>query len=294
MMKKNEPIETEYAGVKFRSRTEARWAVFFDALGMRWEHEPEAFELSVGGRYLPDFWLPDFEGGAFVEVKRPGGDFWKARRFAGDRLGKILLCDGNPDFAREWVLLLEGGAERRLSLPDNADEAKDIVRGRRWWEPRAKSLLPPPLKPEPGPGRRGGPDPLECRYVAIVLRLPGLLAGDSQAAWADFRDEGLRGLVANASTHGPEDALHGAPEGARAAVEGALQDIPDESGALESLFGAVCQRLKLRRVEEQLAYIAKVTGRLDGAGDLAEDARELIRERADLLNLKKRLLEETV
>lgn len=49
-----QPIETEYAGCLFRSRLEARWAVFFDALDITWEHEPEGFETSAG-RYLPDF-----------------------------------------------------------------------------------------------------------------------------------------------------------------------------------------------------------------------------------------------
>ena len=51
------PIETEYQGVKFRSRLEARWAVFFDRLGVKWLYEPEGFELP-SGRYLPDFYLP--------------------------------------------------------------------------------------------------------------------------------------------------------------------------------------------------------------------------------------------
>lgn len=48
-------IETEYNGYKFRSRLEARWAVFFDALGVEYEYEPEGFELPSGKRYLPDF-----------------------------------------------------------------------------------------------------------------------------------------------------------------------------------------------------------------------------------------------
>jgi len=47
-------IETRYAGCKFRSRLEARWAVFFDALGLTWEYEPEGFETDAGW-YLPDF-----------------------------------------------------------------------------------------------------------------------------------------------------------------------------------------------------------------------------------------------
>jgi len=36
-------IETVYNGYKFRSRLEARWAVFFDALGIEYEYEKEGF-----------------------------------------------------------------------------------------------------------------------------------------------------------------------------------------------------------------------------------------------------------
>lgn len=49
------PIETEYNGYLFRSRLEARWAVFFDALGVKYEYEPEGFRLPSGKQYLPDF-----------------------------------------------------------------------------------------------------------------------------------------------------------------------------------------------------------------------------------------------
>ena len=61
------PIETIYNGYRFRSRLEARWAVFFDALGVKYEYEPEGFKLSDGTLYLPDFYLP--ESKAFFEVK---------------------------------------------------------------------------------------------------------------------------------------------------------------------------------------------------------------------------------
>ena len=60
-------IPTTYKGTTFRSRTEARWAVFFDELGVGWDYEPEGYELGEGKRYLPDFWLPDLE--SFFEVK---------------------------------------------------------------------------------------------------------------------------------------------------------------------------------------------------------------------------------
>ena len=70
-------IETTYKGYRFRSRLEARWAVFFDTLGIKWQYENEGYqkevELNTGLktlRYLPDFFLPDRWGdGVFVEVK---------------------------------------------------------------------------------------------------------------------------------------------------------------------------------------------------------------------------------
>ena len=51
-------IETIYKGYRFRSRLEARWAVFFDVLGVQWEYEKEGYDLGKFGWYLPDFWLP--------------------------------------------------------------------------------------------------------------------------------------------------------------------------------------------------------------------------------------------
>jgi hypothetical protein len=62
-------IETHYAGRRFRSRLEARWAVFFDAAGITWQYEPEGFEGRSGFRYLPDFYLPYVDNGVYFEVK---------------------------------------------------------------------------------------------------------------------------------------------------------------------------------------------------------------------------------
>lgn len=55
--KEIKPIKTFYKGIEFRSRLEARWARFFDACGVKWEYEPEGYELGNGLRYLPDFKL---------------------------------------------------------------------------------------------------------------------------------------------------------------------------------------------------------------------------------------------
>lgn len=60
-------IETVYNGFRFRSRLEARWAVFFDALHIHYEYEKEGFKLTNGELYLPDFLLPDFN--LWVEIK---------------------------------------------------------------------------------------------------------------------------------------------------------------------------------------------------------------------------------
>ena len=54
-------------GYRFRSRLEARWAVFFGALGIDWEYEKEGYDLGNTGFYLPDFWLPQVK--MWAEVK---------------------------------------------------------------------------------------------------------------------------------------------------------------------------------------------------------------------------------
>lgn len=59
-------LPTSYAGHVFRSRLEARFAVLFDEMGIRWEYEPEGFDLPHG-LYVPDFWLPDLR--TWFEVK---------------------------------------------------------------------------------------------------------------------------------------------------------------------------------------------------------------------------------
>jgi len=60
-------IETVYNSYRFRSRLEARWAVFFEGIGLHYIYEMEGFDLGALGWYLPDFWFPQIE--AFGEVK---------------------------------------------------------------------------------------------------------------------------------------------------------------------------------------------------------------------------------
>lgn len=58
------PIETRYRGINFRSRLEAKWAIFFDLLEWPWEYEP----IDLQG-YIPDFILPFEHRSILVEVK---------------------------------------------------------------------------------------------------------------------------------------------------------------------------------------------------------------------------------
>lgn len=99
------PIETIYKGYRFRSRLEARWAVFFDACGIAYEYEPEGFTLDDGTNYLPDFYLPEFE--LYVEIKPFDHDIvhaigdrniWeqKCAEFRDSTDMAILLCYGQP------------------------------------------------------------------------------------------------------------------------------------------------------------------------------------------------------
>jgi hypothetical protein len=61
------PVNTPYMGFWFRSRLEARYAVYFDALGIKYEYEKEGYSLGELGWYLPDFWLPQFN--CWAEIK---------------------------------------------------------------------------------------------------------------------------------------------------------------------------------------------------------------------------------
>ncbi len=126
-------IETIYNGYRFRSRLEARWAVFFDALGVEYEYEPEGFDLGDGTFYLPDFrikcWgtrghLFDEPFDLWIEVKgemarKDAEKIWKfvEMGWSNDRIDKFA------DFIPEHRVLVIG------NIPDPntyAAQASDL------------------------------------------------------------------------------------------------------------------------------------------------------------------------
>ena len=110
------PIDTRYAGYLFRSRIEARWAVFFDGMGIPFEYEPEGFELKSGGWYLPDFKLFLPCGYVrWIEVKPEGGapTETKAVEFAQQLVSNFWSDEeesdtGRPDRRRESMTIVRG------------------------------------------------------------------------------------------------------------------------------------------------------------------------------------------
>jgi hypothetical protein len=91
-------IETRFDGYRFRSRLEARWAVFFKTLGVRYEYEKEGYDLGAAGWYLPDFWLP--EQRYWIEIKGQEAseeEEKKARLVADGTKCPVFLFTGTPE-----------------------------------------------------------------------------------------------------------------------------------------------------------------------------------------------------
>ncbi|MGO7130384.1 hypothetical protein AB9E06_05920 [Rhizobium leguminosarum] len=104
-------LPTTYKGVDYRSRTEARWGVFFDVLGVSFHYEPEKFTLSDGQWYLPDFYIDDWQ--AFIEVKPDNDEIVteeaaKARLLSKDEPDlNVWIAMGAPHPAASPIILLK-------------------------------------------------------------------------------------------------------------------------------------------------------------------------------------------
>lgn len=90
---------TTWRGIEFRSRLEAKWAIFFTALRIKWSYEPKWVELPQARGpslfYKPDFFLPGLD--LWVEVK-PVRKLVEAERI------------------KAWHFVLNGHANRLLVL----------------------------------------------------------------------------------------------------------------------------------------------------------------------------------
>ncbi len=160
---------TQYNGVMFRSRLEARWAAFFDLCGFEWQYEP----IDLYG-WTPDFWLkfpcghsecPDFHT-LFVEVKPYSNvsDFknhlcmtWEFGRRYDDVTGqeeKIGVHGGagfgiDPTVTEFAIAHGAGGGTFDLPFFINADVAELWKRAGnlvQWRGAQSKTTAPPQRK----------------------------------------------------------------------------------------------------------------------------------------------------
>ena len=123
-------IETTYKGYRFRSRVEARWAVFFDTLDIRWEYEKEGFDLGIAGPYLPDFWLPDLD--LWVEIKGQDptpNECKKAEALCRMTDATVAIFSGSP-----WFNIARAYYFKYVDEETGISEVADTG----WWYPGAE------------------------------------------------------------------------------------------------------------------------------------------------------------
>jgi hypothetical protein len=98
-----ESVVTVYNGIRFRSRLEARWAVFLTAAGIPYEYEKRLIRAKGEPGYVPDFWLPGPE--QHLEVKGflyPEG-FARIMNIAS-RIDLVVLGRLPPWFGDGWPI----------------------------------------------------------------------------------------------------------------------------------------------------------------------------------------------
>ena len=113
-------IETIYNGYRFRSRLEARWAVFFDELEIKYQYEPEGFDLGDGYYYLPDFYLTDDD--VWVEIKGKALTDEEREKIERFCIAKCDLPNGGSKFR-----LLEGEVPKEPFVIPAAEDKDDVV-----------------------------------------------------------------------------------------------------------------------------------------------------------------------
>jgi len=110
-------IETSIFGVDFRSRLEARWAIFFDTIGIQWQYEPEKIQLRDKVA-IPDFWLKSLS--AWFEVKPTQGisrraTMWPDAKGVVEKTGwPYLMAEGEPGRCLLSLVANVGTGERML------------------------------------------------------------------------------------------------------------------------------------------------------------------------------------
>lgn len=128
-------IETIYKGYRFRSRLEARWAVYFGRLGLKnWTYELEGYSLR-SGYYLPDFFASFCDETLIIEIKpgpMPGPHYapfirrdWALAEDLHYSIGAhVVICYGDPLDAIEKNAFMSWG---RNIIAEFAKDRRDAA-----------------------------------------------------------------------------------------------------------------------------------------------------------------------
>ena len=132
-------IETRYHGYRFRSRLEARWAVFFDRLGLTWDYEAQGYVLPGDIYYLPDFKLILPAGKiVYCEVNNGEADDFaddeilKLRLFANEVKCRVILLTGVPEY-RAYNELSPGLPPNSFNAAFFRDYEPYVVTADEYW-----------------------------------------------------------------------------------------------------------------------------------------------------------------
>lgn len=110
-------IPSSYNGIKFRSRLEARWAVFLDEIGVNYFYEHEGYQLKSGW-YLPDFYLPDLlDIPTHLEIKPKRPDMQESQ-----------LCAELALTTKQKVVCFYGNIEVQDQFPKADTYGKSVCR----------------------------------------------------------------------------------------------------------------------------------------------------------------------
>ncbi len=104
-------IPTRYKGWFFRSRLEARWAVFFESMEIEFVYEIGPTRLTESIVYLPDFYFPCLDW--YAEVKPfafTPEERWKVDALVQQTGQGCLLLPGPPDY-RDYTGITRLGNE---------------------------------------------------------------------------------------------------------------------------------------------------------------------------------------
>lgn len=128
-------LPTKYNGITFRSRLEARWAVFFDHMGIRYLYEPKRVTTPLGW-YIPDFYLPDLQ--TFWIVKGDDIDETeqeKVQYLASNGYGAVIARGDFPERTRS-LFRDRWGADKFYGWVRHSyrDELDSTFRSRFHWD----------------------------------------------------------------------------------------------------------------------------------------------------------------